>query len=65
MPCAGALSPFAPTGLIATNLMGRMGLPGHEWPIYLYNLLANLSVASIGYVAFGGWQLFNRKGQIA
>jgi Na+/H+ antiporter NhaD/arsenite permease-like protein len=60
---AGALSPFAPTGLIAANLMRRMGLPGHEWPIYLYNLLANLLVASIGYVAFGGWQLLKSKNQ--
>src|SRR5262249_22244767 len=60
---AGALSPFAPTGLIAANLMRRMGLPGHEWPIYLYNLLANLLVASIGYFAFGGWQLLNSKRQ--
>jgi di/tricarboxylate transporter len=59
---AGALSPFAPTGIIAANLMDRMGLPGHEWSIYLYNLLANLLVASIGYFAFGGWQLLNRKG---
>jgi Na+/H+ antiporter NhaD/arsenite permease-like protein len=59
---AGALSPFAPTGIIAANLMGRMGLPGHEWSIYLYNLVANLIVASIGYFLFGGWRLLNRKG---
>jgi len=43
--------------------MGRMGLPGHEWPIYFYNLLANLLVAWIGYFAFGGWRLLNIKGK--
>ena len=62
---AGALSPFAPTGIIAANLMGRMGLPGHEWSIYLYNLLANLLVASVGYFAFGGWRLLKRQGRRA
>jgi Na+/H+ antiporter NhaD/arsenite permease-like protein len=58
---AGALSPFAPTGLIAATLMRGMGLPGHEWAIFLYNLFANLIVASIGYFAFGGWQLLKRE----
>jgi Na+/H+ antiporter NhaD/arsenite permease-like protein len=57
---AGALSPFAPTGLIAATLMGRMGLSGHEWEIYLYNLFANLIVASIGYFTFGGWRVLRR-----
>src|SRR4029079_18836871 len=34
---AGALSPIAPTGIIADNLMDRMGLPGLAWRIYAYN----------------------------
>ena len=46
---AGALSPFAPTGIIADDLMGRMGMSGHEWSIYLANLLANAAVAFGGY----------------
>jgi di/tricarboxylate transporter len=57
---AGALSPFAPTGLIASGLMTRLGLPGQEWRIYLGNLFANVSVAVIGYLLFGGWRLFGR-----
>jgi di/tricarboxylate transporter len=57
---AGALSPVAPTGVIANGLMARMGMSGFERQIYLYNLLANTLAAGIGYLAFGGWRLFTR-----
>ena len=35
---AGALSPIAPTGIIANGLMARMGMSGFERQNYLYNL---------------------------
>jgi di/tricarboxylate transporter len=57
---AGALSPIAPTGIIANGLMARMEMPGFEWQNYLYNLLANTLVAGLGYLAFGGWRLFSQ-----
>jgi di/tricarboxylate transporter len=57
---AGALSPIAPTGIIANGLMARMGMPGFERQNYLYNLLANTLVAGLGYLAFGGWRLFRQ-----
>lgn len=57
---AGALSPFAPTGIIANGLMVRLGLPGHEWQIYLANAVANAAVAVPGYLLLGGWRLFGR-----
>ena len=57
---AGALSPFAPTGVIASELMTRMGMPGHEVRFYLVNLLANAAVAFGGYALFGGPALFRR-----
>ena len=38
---SGALSPFAPTGIIVNGLMARNGLPGFEVQTYLYNLLAH------------------------
>jgi Na+/H+ antiporter NhaC len=38
---AGALSPIAPTGIIANGLMARMGMSGFERQNYLSNLLAN------------------------
>jgi len=37
---AGALSPFAPTGIIVTGLMNKIGLGGHELRTYIANLLA-------------------------
>ncbi len=58
---AGALSPIAPTGIIANGLMDRMGLSGFERQTYLSNLLANAAVAILGYLAFGGLRLFSRS----
>lgn len=57
---AGALSPIAPTGIIANGLMARMGMSGFERQTYLYNLVANAAVAGAGYLLFGGWPLFSR-----
>jgi Na+/H+ antiporter NhaD/arsenite permease-like protein len=58
---AGALSPLAPTGLIARDRMADIGLVGFGVQTYLYNLLANSVVAFAGYFAFGGWRLFGRR----
>lgn len=57
---AGTLSPFAPTGLVAHGVMGRIGLGGHEWETFAYNALAHTAVALVGFVAFGGTRLFQR-----
>ena len=54
---AGALSPIAPTGIIANGLMARMGMSGFEWKNYLYNLVANVIAAAVGYLVFGGYQI--------
>ena len=55
---AGALSPLAPTGIIAANLMARIGMAGVEWTTYRNNLLAHSVVAFGGYFLLGGWKLF-------
>ena len=55
---SGALSPFAPTGIIVNGLMARNGMPGLEWQTYAYNLLAHAAVAFGGYLLFGGLKLF-------
>jgi Na+/H+ antiporter NhaD/arsenite permease-like protein len=55
---AGALSPFAPTGIIVNGLMARNELPGLELQTYLYNLVAHAAVAFSGYALFGGLKLF-------
>ncbi len=57
---AGSVSPFAPTGIIVNNLMTKMGLGGREWQTFLFNLLACVVTAVIGYFVFGGWRLFHR-----
>ena len=58
---AGALSPFAPTGIIVTGLMMKIGLGGHELRTYLANLIAHALVAFGGYFLFGGWRLFSAR----
>ena len=55
---AGGLSPLAPTGIIASELMRRIGLPGVEWRNYLNTLAAQSVVAFGGYLLFGGLKLF-------
>jgi di/tricarboxylate transporter len=55
---AGALSPFAPTGVIVNGIMAKIGLAGHEWFTYWTNLAAHAVVAFGGYVIFGGLKLF-------
>jgi Na+/H+ antiporter NhaD/arsenite permease-like protein len=58
---SGALSPFAPTGIIVTGLMDKIGLAGYEWRTYLMNLTAHAIVAFAGYFLFGGWRLFKDR----
>jgi di/tricarboxylate transporter len=60
---SGALSPFAPTGIIVTGLMNKIGLGGYEWRTYLMNLAAHAIVAFAGYFLFGGWRLFRDRFQ--
>ncbi len=59
---AGALSPVAPTGVIAAGIMrDRIGVEGFEWQFYLDNLMANVAIALIGYLVLGGWRLFRSR----
>ena len=60
---SGSLSPFAPTGIIVTGLMNKIGLGGYEWRTYLLNMTAHAMVAFAGYFLFGGWRLFKRRFQ--
>lgn len=58
---SGALSPFAPTGIIVNGLMDKIALGGYEWKSYLANLAAHAIVAFGGYIAFGGLKLFRNE----
>lgn len=57
---AGALSRFAPTGIIVNANMEKIGLGGFETQTYLNNLLAHVVVTFAAYFLFGGWRLFTR-----
>jgi di/tricarboxylate transporter len=57
---AGTLSPFAPNGLVANGVLGRIGLGGAEWQTFAYTALAHTVVAFGGFVLLGGLRLFKR-----
>src|SRR5204862_4353207 len=57
---AGALSPFAPTGVIANGLLARIGITHQEWPTFFNNFIAEGFVGLAGYFLLGGYKLFSR-----
>jgi di/tricarboxylate transporter len=59
---SGALSPFAPTGIIANGLLARIGLTGVEWPTFINNFVAQSFVGIGGYFLLGGTKLLARGG---
>ncbi len=61
---SGSLSPLAPTGIIVTGLMERIGLPGLELETWGYNLAAHAIVAFAGYFLFGGLKLLKRADRV-
>ena len=58
---SGALSPFAPTGIIVNGLMAKIGLGGYEWHSYWTNLVAHAALAFTAYFLLGGWKLFRSE----
>ena len=61
---AGNFSPISAIGAMASTLMGKYGLAGHEWKVWAANFFAHLLVALAAYVMFGGLRLF-RAGSTA
>ncbi len=62
---AGALSPFAPTGIIANGLMAGIGLEGVQWRNYFNALVAQSFVGLAGFFIFGGTRLLLSRGAAA
>ena len=58
---SGALSPVAPTGIIVTGLMDKIGLGGFELRTYVANLAAHAIIAFGGYFLLGGLRLFRHR----
>ena len=61
---SGSLSPLAPTGIIVTGIMERIGLGGLELRTWAYNLGAHAIVAFGAYLLFGGWRLLVRTDRV-
>jgi di/tricarboxylate transporter len=61
---SGSLSPIAPTGIIVSGVMERIGLEGLEVQTWLYNFLAHAIVAFGGFLLFGGWKLLSRTDRV-
>lgn len=59
---AGALSPLAPTGIIANGILARIGITGQEWRVFSSNFVAEAFVGLGGYFLFGGFRLFRGGG---
>lgn len=62
---SGALSPFAPTGIIANGQLARIGITGAEWPTFINNFAAQSFVGIGGYFLLGGTRLLARGGAAA
>jgi len=60
---ASSLSPLAPTGLIVSGLMEKIGLPGMELKTWWLNLAAHAMVAFAGYLLFGGLRLLREPAE--
>ena len=58
---AGALSPFAPTGIIVNGIMAKINLAGYEWRSYWSNAAAHAGLAFSGYAVLGGVRLFRSE----
>jgi len=61
---SGALSPFAPTGVIANGLLARIGITNQEWPTFYNNFLAEGFVGLTGYFLLGGYKLMSRSAPV-
>ncbi len=61
---AGAFSPIAPTGIVANQLMGQVGLAGMEWRTYWNTFIAQSFVAFSGYFLLGGVKLLRSKERV-
>ena len=58
---SGSLSPLAPTGIIVSGLMQKIGLGGHEIYTWIACLLGHAAVGFGGYLLFGGLKLLGHR----
>ncbi|MBZ3900544.1 SLC13 family permease [Streptomyces griseiscabiei] len=56
----GGFSPISIYGTIVNGIVERENLPGNEVALFLTSLIANLVIASVVFVLFGGLKLWRR-----
>ncbi|MFJ1578598.1 SLC13 family permease [Streptomyces sp. NPDC088182] len=59
----GGFSPISIYGSIVNGIVERENLPGSELTLFLGSLVANLLIAGIVFVLFGGLKLSGRRGE--
>ncbi|WP_326614075.1 SLC13 family permease [Streptomyces scopuliridis] len=59
----GGFSPISIYGSIVNGIVERENLPGSELTLFLGSLVANLVIAGIVFVLFGGLKLSGRRGE--
>ncbi len=59
--CAGALSPLAPTGIIANGLVEKLGIDYIGTQIWINSVLGSSCAALLAYLGFGGLKLWGSK----
>ncbi|MFI1027203.1 SLC13 family permease [Streptomyces sp. NPDC020951] len=60
---AGGFSPISIYGTIVNGIVEREHLPGNEVALFLASLFANLAIAAVVFVLFGGRKLWARGAQ--
>lgn len=63
---AGAMSPIAPTGIIAQGLLEKMNVTGFGFTLWMNMLVTHIAASALAYFLFGGLKLWKLKrgGQI-
>ncbi|HWI65982.1 MAG TPA: SLC13 family permease [Symbiobacteriaceae bacterium] len=60
---AGAMSPMAPTGIIAQGILEKMGVHGFGFTLWMNMLVTHVAVTVLAYILFGGLKLWKQKNQ--
>ena len=58
---AGAMSPIAPTGIIANGILEKMKVTGFGFTLWMNMLVTHFFASALAYVLFGGLKLWKAK----
>lgn len=58
---AGAMSPIAPTGIIAQGILEKMGVTNFGFTLWMNMLVTHVAASALAYFLFGGLKLWKQK----